>query len=42
MHGEDGEGERETRPERETQANARDRARLSRTVGINISCAITD
>jgi len=28
LHGEDGEGERETRPGRETRANAQDRTKL--------------
>jgi len=35
LQGEDGEGERETRPERETQANVRDRTKLGRTLSSN-------
>ena len=42
LHSEDGEGERETRQERETQAKAQDRAKPSRTLGFKLSCAITD
>jgi hypothetical protein len=41
-HEKGGDGKRETRTGRETRASAQDRTKLSRTQGINLSCAIAD